>query len=251
MIVGLCMQSLSAAVTLPIYGILHLITTPTFKKGSKQLFGSFLPKDNVTSTIPIAVGLGFFVPTLAMGYPSENHTQQLWIVLFQIFPVLVEITHRVSAAIMPASNISTKEGQKNAIRSLRTVYSVAMATSTITHVSILTLSATSQLRSSLFTPAAQIALSPSTLFIPRVTGQQQLEPSDGVFSFMQWDLLTASSATLLWAIILNAQDTFNGSPNVISVLQKLIKIVGRVAIYGPSGAAVALIRERDEELIMS
>ncbi|KAF2084758.1 hypothetical protein K490DRAFT_59392 [Saccharata proteae CBS 121410] len=261
-ILGMAMQNLSAAVTLPIYFLLHLLTrdsnsTPT----SLSIPGPDL------AVLPLSITLGAILPTIAMSLPSptilSHSTHQSLVLLWQFFPILTVIAHKLCLTIFtpflsPNPNRAPPHSPQKPAQPpsptppetkspLRTLYTFALLTATLTHATTLTLTLTPLLLPSLFTPTALASLHPR-LFLPLVSAKNTSLAgglTEGILRFMQWDEAVSAGTAALWGAELYLRDAGarRGAWGLLGVLARLVfwSLVG-----GPAAAAVAMVWERDE-----
>jgi hypothetical protein len=222
------MQNITLTITAPLWLFAHLLTSPVSKPFPGTHANSVLlvsPLD--LKILPISVTLSYLIPSILMALPSPAYftpeTHQYLIALWQAFPLLTIVIHRILFSITnrvssyffptdPHTRPPTPQGTSY-LHNAKHVYRFVLALSIITHLPILllTLFPASLLPS--FSPLDPLASSPlltllaqtpSSVLIPTFpsTTQKASSLAEGIQTFLQWDIYVASTAFILWAILL-------------------------------------------------
>jgi len=282
-VTGIFCQVFSANNTVPLYLLLHLLTSPVAKAFPGSYANSVLlisPWD--LRILPISISLGYVVPTIAMAlpFPSKlsNVTHQHLIALWQAFPIWTTIIHITlrSCCTFARDKLVRKTSEMPSI-ALGTsylneaghVYRFILMLCMITHIPIMLVTL---IPSWVYPESAQriIALSQNGFFDVYLSGFPRFDyqiPSlaAGVHRFLQWDLYGSAGACLVWAVYLyqNATvekkivDPNTGLPKYgelmsgetvrrHTVFRKLFfKIILWTIVAGPMGATTVLLWDRD------
>ncbi|ROT43012.1 hypothetical protein SODALDRAFT_327184 [Sodiomyces alkalinus F11] len=239
---GIIYQALSGAVILPIFLALSLLRSPRGEKADdKSKAASFLPMDPVAvSTVPAALAIGFILPTLLMALPSPNiitlDQQQIFIALWQAFPLLTSAAHAVLTALARAPG-GGAAADSSPMAAARSAYKRILAITGVTHLGSLAIALCPGIPAALFgvdmgRPTLREMFVPVSVFSP-FTVSGLVEASHAIF---QYDYIVISSAALLWVTFL--------SRNVTSTV---VKLLARTVLVGPLGATLWAVWDRDEE----
>lgn len=255
MVSGLLIQMLSYAVITPLYLILHLSTSPTAL--SPTLANTYVNMTDLIS-IPISITLGFILPAVLLALPAPSvltsDRKQILMAVWQVFPIWVDVLQRtIPFMVSVVSNAERKCATSPAkvpgkyIRAMRCVYIFALVLSGFTHISAMTLAATSRLFPSLFAPEYVGMFNPSNVFFPSTISMTTQMPSigHGALLLLQYDGLIGSASFVLWASTLYVRAY--GRRRVFDRWLSLFAAnVLLTALVGPVGCVVALIWARDE-----
>jgi hypothetical protein len=278
--VGIIFQNISFTITVPIWLVLHILTSPVAKPFPGSHANSVLLVSTLDLKIlPISIILGYLIPTVLMVLPSPSITSpfehQRYIALWQPFPVwciVIQMSIRYIVSTV-AGKTSNKDGPQTALgisylNSAKGVYRFILALCMITHLPVLLLAI---LPSTVFPELSPHLQSLSThsfssVYLPYFPTLTHQVPSfaAGVHTFLQWDMYIGGTAMLLWGILLyrnaveekSALDPNTSLPSYrgleggkgkgVGVWGKLlVKIAIWTLLAGPSSALVVLLWERD------
>jgi hypothetical protein len=254
---GLIFQNITFAITVPIYLLIHVLTSPAAGSFPGKHASSVLLVPAVDfGILPLSVILGYIIPSVLMGLPSPSvlspTLHQQLIALWQPFPlwsVLIQWSTKYIYTLFTAktSKIDAKEMaslQKSYLGGAKYVYGFVLMLCMTTHIPVL---AISLLPPSTFSESTPILahLAQSDFFgvfvpYPPVLGLEFSTLALGVQNFLVWDLYIGSTAFLLWATLLY-QNAAIGS----SWLKLSWNILTSTLFSGPIGAATILLWERD------
>ncbi|KAI2464703.1 hypothetical protein F4781DRAFT_436167 [Annulohypoxylon bovei var. microspora] len=272
---GLIFQNLTWTFVVPLYLVVHLFTSPIAKLGDKDAKSrgdaarqSLFVYLWDLALLPIAVTMGLVVPTIVMSMPSILHqtaaTHYNWIAFWQAFPLwtvlILDVLHNACYYLLGSLTLQDSQGKPTTpgngfIVAVSGVYQFGLTISAVTHIPILlvsvlptsfrsTLASAIPKYASLFSQVTFVRTfvpysisSPPTLD-PFAYGPGDLAPL--VINFLQYDLYTGNTAILLWALYLHV--TTSGR----SLGKSLGTTVFWTLVSGPSGAALALLWDRDE-----
>jgi hypothetical protein len=244
-------------VTVPLWLFLHVLTSPVAKPfpGSHSSSVLLISKLDL-GILPLAVILGYIVPSVLMALPSSVVSpveHQQYIALWQPFPVWCIAFHmsiRYLCNMVAGSKDTANKGQQTALgrsylNSARNVYRFIIGLCLITHLPAL---AITLLPPSAFSNAAPWLQNLSTadfasVYLPYFPTLTHQVPSfaAGVHAFLQWDMYIGAGAMLLWSVLLH----WNTATEKTAV-ELLGKIGFWTLLAGPSGALAMVLWERDE-----
>ena len=194
---------------------------------------------------------------MALPVPSrfspDYATKQFYTGLIQFWPFLLAASQFVLPIIISAGSsgiqaLSERDKQTKSLKYLRRCYAFALFAASIGHLVAVGVPLLAHIFPALFNPAYLQELELSNIFIP-ISPLPPIQPmtstSDSVMSFLHWDLLTGSTAVLVWAIALRVQAQ-ERSFWAYEWVEGLIKVAALTVVSGPVGAAVAIMWERDE-----
>lgn len=283
-IVGLIFQNISYTVTMPLWLFIHVLTSPVAKPfpGAHANSVLLIPAWDLR-ILPVSVTLGYLIPTVMMGLESdviEPETHQYLIAFWQAFPVWTVITHYVLRSVCQFAAkklFSDDSGSRSPVHlgssylnNVKHVYRFILGLCIITHVPVLliTLLPPSIFPSSMPSLALQAQNTFVDVYVPYVpvpVDRQVASLTEGVHTFLIWDVHVGSIAFLLWAVLLyrNATDekAIVDLGASLPVYRELLlgergegsggwrsistKIAMWTIISGPIGALAVLLWERD------
>lgn len=256
---GFILQNISYTITVPIYLLTHLLTSPI---NTTNVDVEMVSVDTSDSAIlPISTTLSFVIPAIMMSLrapafvSASNH--YTWQAMWQIFPITQGVYHVVLRSILPGPRSSSKSIRAHLVG----VYRYILFLCFVPQVLLLTVAvipadiAPEVLRPvfeqvdlvSAFVPywpwnspvtrelagvAAGVASTTTT--VVTADGKAEL-----VRLFLQWDVYCGGVAILAWAVL-----NYSVVRPKNSVL--LPKVVFWTLLGGPVGAAAMLLLERDQ-----
>jgi hypothetical protein len=244
---GLVYQVLGLGFLLPLYLALHLATTPAVARGKK---GTLFIPINVLIATPIALILGYLVPTLAMSLPISIASTEFKIVavlFWQAFPLWCNLlSSSISKALTEHRGVRTNDAQL--LMCLRVAYAVPVVLSAVAHISAYTIAFATVISPWVIDSWSIEYLAPSLLSFPP-TPFSVIEAehiyAQGMLWFIQWDYITSGFALLVWAATL---DTAYWKPSTNAALARRMAALAGLAVFlGPMGASAAVLWYRDED----
>jgi hypothetical protein len=284
-IIGIIFQNISYTITAPLWLFIHLLTSPVSKPfpGTHASSVLLVPTWDLR-VLPASITIGYLIPTILMGLPSpiifKPETHQYLIAFWQAFPVWTVITHFTLRSLFKftADMFSSKDqvsrppshAGNQYIRSVKHVYRFVLGLCIVTHLPTLLISA---LPASIFpssTPTLEL-LAKNTIssvympYVPIPLDYQVANLTEGVHTFLIWDLYVGSAAFLLWAVLLyrnaTAEKTIVDPNTSLPIYRELLlgesskgrsdwaKLGAKITIWctvsGPVGALAVLLWERD------
>lgn len=249
---------MGAATIGPFYAIVYVTVSPFASKIplSRQAQES-LTLASSTWLLPISLAIGFIVPSVLMALPStslvSNGFQQMAIVSWNLFPILVYFVHTVLNATSTFLGVSAKTEMPSSAQHLSAVrfaYTCALIVSSGTHVAISSLSLTTVMFPVLFREEYARALSPRALLVPPTSWATVASLGEGVRSFLLWDQIFAYSTLLLLGYMQVSRSMgkirSTGRPTWTAGLMAI-----SILMIGPGSTFLALNWVRDESLFLN
>ena len=121
----------------------------------------------------------------------------------------------------------------------------------ISHVATLAVSFAAWLSPGIFNPQVASTLAPLGLLLPpnpldRITTVDSF--LQGATWFLQWDYTMVSVAYMVWSLTLRyASMSSQRRADSLALPKLALSVLLRVTLFGPIGAALSLVWERDEE----
>lgn len=254
---GLIIQRGTFAVFMPIHLAIHLSTSPTVSSRKAKDFAVRIPS---LLSIPISLAIGFIVPAVALALPAPSiltyDQKQNWIAAWQVFPIWVEVLQETFSFLFaklsssrPQSSQPSRDLDIQTIKALRMVYIFVLIIAGITRITTLSLSLTSVLFPSIFTPEHRGVLNPSNVFQPASISPSKMMASvgEGAAQLLLYDEVCGSAALLVWSIALLVTKYSETRPLCLATTAKILASSAvLVPLFGPCGCAVAFTWARDE-----
>ncbi|KAK3348717.1 hypothetical protein B0T25DRAFT_457253 [Lasiosphaeria hispida] len=258
-IVGVIVQTCTYAVTIPLYLIIHLFTSPVASSRSLVIFDGLAVDQLDQVLILISHFLAFFVPAIMMSLPSPsivsptNH--YAWDALWQVFPLVQGALHTTLRTIV--SFISSSPSKAHAKDSRppppAAIYKYAIGLCVASQTALLAVILTpgSSVPDSLSGVFSEVGFSALVPWWPWNTPilATTAESNVGVGLaeltrlFFQWDMYSAGVGILVWSLYL-----FRVACPSASLAVRVPKVLFWTAIGGPKAAAAIILWERDSQL---
>jgi len=190
------------------------------------------------------------LPAVGMSLSTSTALQQLWIVIWQFFPILVSVAQILLSHTFYFVNVHGQDGSPEkrvnvqAHLALKKVYDFATAVASVAHVITLMIAFTNQFFPSVFPPAYHGLFHASKILLPRLSGRRPIYSiAEGAMMFMQWDETISLLAMLLWSLcllfaVVPVENKSNGLKFAGGALAKIILI-------GPAATIVNIVRSSD------
>ncbi|CAD0088068.1 unnamed protein product [Aureobasidium vineae] len=245
---GLLFQGLGIGVIGPIF----LAFSPVGEQSTSHVFVNH--KTDIDAIIPATIG-GIIVPTILMSLhaPTIVSLEQKvdLIRLWQFFPLLFRLGQRVWTSYVLVRLGTYKDelaekSPKNQRRAFRRVYIFGLCCAAVPHVSTIAVSITSLLFPTFFANNIPAEFHPINLFIPisPFSGKQAGTVGEGAHWFLQWDMTLMFLTYLVWAYFAVVKVIYPSSGVLSTSL--LLRLAGWSLLFGPMGAAMLAIWERDD-----
>lgn len=283
-LVGIIFQNITFAVTVPLWLLLHIVTSTVAKPfPGTHANRVLLVRQWDLRILPIAIIFGYLLPALLMALPSPDSTDSLarqkYIAFWHAFPIWTVCIHGslnrfcqwMASKIFtydPNGKPQTQQGASY-LNNVKHVYRFVLALCMSTHIPVVVIA---------LLPSWAIPDSAPTLAFLRMSNlidifvpyfpfhHHEVENlAEGVHTFLIWDLYIGSAALLMWAILLYRNactekaivDPSESLPQYKELLlgrraqdeplwKKLLpKIAFWTVVSGPIGALAILLWERD------
>lgn len=255
---GLILQNITYTVTVPVYFIIHLLTSPISGPNPTADVLSVDAQD--LFILPFSVFGAFVVPTVMIALPSPGlitpASHYNWLAMWQVFPVAQSVYHGLCRRITAPIHF-----KQNAHEQMDDLYRLIATLSFVPHTAFLALAATpahvvpDALLSFLpgLTRKALAQISLTKAFVPCLPWQSPMAVGLGakvikvqgltelVKMFLQWDLYVGGLAVLVWSVFVYSV----ARPDKALLTSVLPRVVAWTALGGPVGAATMLLWERD------
>lgn len=244
---ALLAQAGGLALISPLYLLLYVFTSLTVTSPSPS---NLAVNPAILSGIPIALALGFGVPSVILSLPTSGilstTAKVRAVVLWQPFPayiaVVLQMWKVLSADPSPATTSTLSQ-----LKKLRNVYKFGLALAVPAHAATWGLSLSALFLPQIFAPKFAASFHPLAAIIPENPLTFATTPvysmTVGSLNFLQWDYIVSSAAYLIFAT--NARFNTKVEPSGFSA-GAAAGLVTRVAVLGPMGAALSYLWERDE-----
>ncbi|KAG8167354.1 hypothetical protein KVR01_003043 [Diaporthe batatas] len=246
---GVLMQNITIAITSPIYFLIHLLTSPTSGSNPTPEDLAVDPSDS-TPLLHNAV-LSFIVPAVLMSLPSPSFlpadAHYKCVAMWQVFPITDTVCHYIMKSFLPDANERlTAAGARALVTSAyRVILYMCFVPRTIAMAVALTPAAL--VPEELKAIFEQLTL--KSLFVPSWPWDSPMAGDPGSPAgkpelaklFLQWDVASAGTAILAWAVFV-----YLAALPGKSLLRDVVpKVLGYGVVGGPVAAATMLVMERD------
>lgn len=257
---------MSFGVALPAY-LAYLTTTGGLMRltGSDALTIPLRITSRHLLILPVSILIGYFIPTFLMMLPHpliSSHARQLWIVIWQYFPIYTVAIqaglNRFAHWAEVASHGREKEDklkseEAKTVRYLydaRTVYLMAFAVTTISHLNVLAICLFPKWLTAQFPFGEFVDVSFSSVFVPHAPtpGYRIWDLIDGIHSVLNWDAYVGGAAMLVYLGNLARNSEKRGWDSERAAMFWL-NMLAYIIISGPAGAAVMGMWERDKNVV--
>ena len=245
------MQVITYGITIPIFLLVHLSTSPTVT--SRQVRDYLVDLPDILSVLPAMI-VGFAVPTVLMALPAPSiltfYQKQVFLAIWQCYPVWVGILHQIFSFAINAvgkKDLKHHDQQEVSMRATRVLYAILILNGAVSQLSTFQFGATVNLFPGLFAPEFQSTWNFRGVFIPKsITAATKVDSiGSGSHLLLQYDELVGDVSMSLWAFTLFIQ----AQASTIRPLQIVrYVIIGYLvaALAGSLGFVVAAIWARDE-----
>lgn len=232
---------------MPIYALVHLSTSPL------ALSPSFTDAAPYVLGIPFSIVFGYVLPGVFMALPFPKYvsyeTHQFWVAAWQPFPVWAGLLQFAVTSLVQAT-LGKSTGKRSAGKydqALGETYTFLKYFSVFAHVTTIGIILAATLYPNMFAPGLAEQFNYIKVFVPSTVmpGQQVNQAAEGATLFLQWDRVTAMSAAVIWSATLLVQVQKRVGVPDRGVPLFVLDLLFRIACYGPAGAAVTLLQDRD------
>jgi hypothetical protein len=245
---GLLFQGLGIGIIGPIF----LAFSPLGDRATSRVLVHH--KTDVDAMIPATIG-GIIIPTILMSLhaPTTVSVEQKvdLIRLWQFFPLLFRLGQRVWTSFVYVRLDSYRDelaekSPRTQRLAFRRLYIFGVCCAAITHIGTIVVSTMSLLFPGFFANYSPAELHPVNLFIPvsPFSGKQAGTVGEGAHWFLQWDMTLMFLTYLVWAYFAAVKVIYPKSGVFSAPL--LLRLAGWSLLFGPMGAAMLAIWERDD-----
>jgi hypothetical protein len=251
---GLLYQTIPWGVVMPIYFAVHMWTSPiapsTATLSHKTLANKIFVDSSHLRMLPVAVTVGYIIPTALIALPSPKYTtftqHQNLLSFWQAFPLWIggcQLLLKMIVPVLLPSSARPDSSANSSMKSLRKVYIFALSITGFVHITTIALLMFPP--RSFWSPVAIESLRPSIVFLPMspFSGAQAPSLAHGCLYLLQYDMYFACSVSLFWGLL-----HYHNIKPQNSSFSLLLKALGFTVAFGPGGAALAVIWERDEQV---
>jgi len=234
------MQTFGYALTMPLFGILHLLRSPACTSSSQALANPSLFDPRVL--LP-AFGLGYFVPSVLMSLPMSPAAHQWFGAIWQGFPLYVIAYQALFVRLV-------KPSPQNDAKSLAHAYDWGFNVAAVTQLCTYAVLQAVRVAPSLFPSWAPTAFTFGSVFRPGP--MHSTEPlssmAAAMHDFFKWDQYVGSAAAMTWAL---AQYAISAETEL--TLQRWANLGWDILrwslVAGPAGALMQVLKRRDEAIL--
>jgi hypothetical protein len=245
---------MAAAASGPWYAIVYLATSPLVAGISRAgLAQGSLIQASWGFILPVSLIIGYLAPAILMALHSpsfvSNDFQQVAVVAWNIFPILVGLVHVTLNRASALLGFSVKEPSSPSqhLRAVRFANICGLTISTISHIAMVTLSTMTVMFPFIFQPDYVRELSPRALMAPPFFSIISSSFGEGVRSFLLWDQICANTTMIVLAL-LQLREVISVSRDSLTPLSSFALFTVGTIVAGPGSACLALNWLRDELL---
>lgn len=235
---------------MPVYYAVHLVTSPTAHATHAKSKRQLVQFDNsALRMLPWSVLIGCIVPTALMALPSprliSNDLHQAFVVIWQPFPLWVGVCQFIFTTGARRSNPPEKEAVVTSQKLIHNICTLFLRFVLLLNVLLgyLVIFSGSYSWGSSFGKASLLQKF-TRVFIPvPLVDKVTLETlPKGCLALLQYDAYFACGATLIWACVLYRR--------LVGAVtwSDITGWIARSLIYGPGGAALFVLKSRDDVL---
>ena len=251
---GLGVAIIGYACVAPLWFALHLWVSPAVNNPKDyQLIVNTPAK---LAVAPISILIGFGLPSVIMTLPAPSilsfETKQTWTAIQQGWPIWIGLTHFLLSTLaiiadQRATILTEKDKRAKTIKYLRRAYAFSILSSTGSYLAGLSLSLLAYAFPVLFSSTYLPQLQPRQVYWPVLPfGDHKVTVlADGALWFLQWDLIIAVAANLVWGLSLRVASK-KEKASLGQLIVDAIKIVVITLMLGPTATATVALWARDE-----
>ncbi|OBT76673.1 hypothetical protein VF21_03918 [Pseudogymnoascus sp. 05NY08] len=235
----------------PVHNLIHVLFSSLGRAKGKVDANAISVNARRMVLLPVSLTLGYIIPSFVICLPSpevvSHHSHQGLLIAWQFFAIWTAISQFVLTILVPDNIINWLLGagespQRKAATALRYTYNFVLVVTGLTHSLILVVVLCHAFIQS-YSSATVDQLHPLLVFQPiSPFSNEKLEAFErGILSLLQYDTYFAGASSLIWALYLYScakpDTTFLGLVGKASIF---------TVLFGPCGAALAVMKETDE-----
>ena len=252
----LAFQMMGAAVAGPWYALQYLTDSPVVAGPAPGNHArGFLAAPSASMIVPVALAIGYVLPAILMALPSpqpvSNGFQQMAVVAWNLFPVLVSLVQtalETSSSMLGLVPATKKPSPQQHLRAVRVAYVCGLIVSAASHIAIVSLSATTVLFPFFYQAEYIHAFSPKALIVPPTSWASVANIGEGVRGFLLWDQVWSYATMLLLALVQLAR-VAPASVKSFGTLRLTLSVLVGIVVAGPGSVCMVLNWIGDESVI--
>jgi len=256
---GIMVQNMTYTVTVPLYLILHTLTSPVAQPGTASAIDTVAADASDLALLPVSNMLAFGIPAVMMYLPSPAIVAPLahyaWDAAWQPFPATQNAVQRLLKALFGAPPVARAGTGKAHLDTAGYAYRYVVALCTVSQVVLLAVALTpasavpaqwAPVFEEIGFASAFIPYWPSNIPAVEVTALSATGHGGAalVKLFFQWDIYCGGLAILLWALYVHGVAVPGRS-----LAGLLARVVAWTLLAGPTGAAAIVLWERDQAVL--
>lgn len=253
---GIIFQNISYTITVPVYLVIHILTSPLAQPPSRESAHFFEVDDLDLKLLPLCTLAALVLPSIAMFVPSPSlvpgPTHYTLIAIWQAFPLWHSALHWTLKRVLPAPSPRPRNHHSpSAAPAYKLILFFAIASHTaLLAIALIPASAVPGTWSPVFAAVDfRSAFVPAPLWEPPALDAAVAAavpvPADALAPlaryFLQWDVYCGGVAVMLWAMYLRR--VVGGSDGGSAGM--LRKVLGWGLVGGPVAVAAVVLWDRD------
>ncbi|KFY64528.1 hypothetical protein V496_03178 [Pseudogymnoascus sp. VKM F-4515 (FW-2607)] len=235
----------------PVHNLVHVLFSRIGRAKGQADANAISANAKRIALLPVSLTLGYIIPSFVVCLPSpevvSHHSRQGFLIAWQFFAIWTAVSQFILTGLVSDNKINRLLGigespQRKAATALRYTYNFVLVVTGLTHSLILVFGLCHAFIQS-YSPETANQLHPLLIFQPISPFlNEKLDAFErGILSLLQHDTYFAGASSLIWALYLYS----NVKPGVT-----FAALVGKATVFtvlfGPCGAALAVMKERDE-----
>ncbi|KFY16275.1 hypothetical protein V492_01451 [Pseudogymnoascus sp. VKM F-4246] len=235
----------------PVHNLIHVLFSRLGRTVGQVDANAISVNAKRMALLPVSLALGFIIPSVVVCLPSPEvlsyHSRQGFLGSWQFFAISTAVWQFILTRLISDNTINRLLGigespQRKAAKALRNTYRFVLVVTGFSHSLILDVVLYHAFIQS-YSPSTVDPLHPLLVFQPiSPFSNEKLEAFErGILSLLQYDTYFAGASSLTWALYLYS----SARPDTT-----FASLVGKATLFtvlfGPCGAALAVMKERDE-----
>ncbi|CAM1510795.1 Fc.00g083080.m01.CDS01 [Cosmosporella sp. VM-42] len=258
---GSLYQSIPFGIMMPVYCAAYLWSSPLAAVSASLTPAAkveLLSMDAIQiRAVTGAMSLGYIIPTVLPALPVPHFVsvdrQQVFLALWQLFPVWVCLWQFALVAIVRVRGLVPESAQRtpeSKIKYSRRVYRYIISLSSVFHFAPLVYALFPKLRSPFFTVSDFGPVDLEAMFVPMSAFSPRMVKSiaEGSQVLLQYDMYCAIAAASVWVAYLSYASS---GASIAAGVNTGLKSLVRMVVVGPGGAVLWALWDRDEEALQA